>query len=532
MKKSLCLILSLCFCFCAAACGKKPEKRPQTVPVTQSSEEISNWESALSSEASDTEGFAWSVSDDGTLTVSGKGHMPYQGDMPWQSELDKIKAAVIETGIDTICFSAFDGCKSLERVSIADSVTKIDSYAFAECTKLTSVSIPDSVTEIGDSAFYGCVNLEAVTIGTGLAKLGNEQSVYEVFQGCEKLKEINVAEENSVFSSADGVLFNKDRSKLVMHPAGRSAAVYEIPDGVTSIGDFAFINCGKLEYVKIPDSVTEIGICAFEECASLTSISMPDKVYEVKNRTFFGCTALTSVNFGSTLTLIGENAFSYCHNLESVKLPDRLEEIKMRAFSYSGLTEVSLPKSVDYVDPLAFEHCNKLVNYKVESGNTYLYALDGVLFRKDVPHLMLYPIGRDDENYTVPEGTASIERNAFAGCEDIVSVVMPEGLKDIGEYAFEDCSSLASITLPQGVLYIHRAAFSDCTALANLVIPNSVTEIRSDAFKNCNALRYVYYNGTKEEWLQLWNEMQDNDLGEKQENFGIDASKTNIIFVG
>jgi hypothetical protein len=154
----------------------------------------------------------WNLSDDGTLTISGKDMPDYdRGDnkAPWSSQRGKIKEIVIENGVTNIGKYAFLNCRSLTSVTIPNSVTKIGSYAFYNCSSLTSVTIPNSVTSIGSAAFRNCSSLTSVTI----------------------------------------------------------------PNSVTSIGSAAFRNCSSLTSVTIPNSVTSIGEQAFYRCKSLISIT-------------------------------------------------------------------------------------------------------------------------------------------------------------------------------------------------------------------------------------------------------------------
>ena len=99
----------------------------------------------------------WTLSDDGTLTISGTDMPDYSYDnTPWYSQCNKIKKVVIENGVTSIGVRAFFGCSNLTSITIPNSVTNIGWYAFSGCLGLTSLTIPNSVTSIGDGAFNGC----------------------------------------------------------------------------------------------------------------------------------------------------------------------------------------------------------------------------------------------------------------------------------------------------------------------------------------------------------------------------------------
>ena len=118
------------------------------------------------------------------------------------------------------------------------SVTTIGERAFAYCTSLVSIDIPNSVTTIGELAFFYCKSLAS----------------------------ISVASDNPNYIGIDGVLFNKDKTMIVIYPAGKDGSVYTIPNSVTTIGEYAFASCTSLASVNIPNSVTTIGEFAFAEC--------------------------------------------------------------------------------------------------------------------------------------------------------------------------------------------------------------------------------------------------------------------------
>lgn len=129
-----------------------------------------------------------------------------------------------------ICYPAK---KADSTYTIPDGVTAIEVCAFTECDNLSELNVPASVSTIGDRSEY--------------------------FRFNKKLAAVNVAAGNPNFSSADGVLFNGDKTKLIYYPQAKETADYKIPDGVTSIEGGAFRNCEGLSSISIPVSVTEIG---------------------------------------------------------------------------------------------------------------------------------------------------------------------------------------------------------------------------------------------------------------------------------
>ena len=156
---------------------------------------------------------------------------------------DSLVSVTIGPNVTSIGNWAFYDCDSLSSVSIGDSVSSIGERAFAYCGSLGSVTIGDSVTSIGSGAFYRCDSLSSVTIGDSVTSIGERAFAY-----CGSLTGISVSSANPAFCCQGGVLFNKEMSTLVQFPGGVGGD-YRIPDSVTSIGSYAFENCGKLEYV-------------------------------------------------------------------------------------------------------------------------------------------------------------------------------------------------------------------------------------------------------------------------------------------
>ena len=286
-------------------------------------------------------------------------------------------------------------------------VTSIGDYAFSGCTVLTSVTIPNSVTNIGNFALYYCPSLTAITVDTL----------------------------NFVFSSVDGVLFNKSTNTLVQYPGGKAGS-YTVPNSVASIGNCAFA-CASLTSVTIPSGVTSIGGGAFLFCGSLTSVTIPNGVTSIGYGAFAECDSLTNIILPNSVTNIGDGAFSSCASLTSVTIPSGVTSIGGGAFLFCGsLTSVTIPNSV-----------------------------------------------------------TSIGSNAFYSCSSLTSVTIPSSLTRIGREAFYFCGSLTSVTIPNGVTSIGEEAFHGCDSLTNITIPNSVTSIGDGAFMNCTSLTGVCFQG-------------------------------------
>ena len=147
---------------------------------------------------------------------------------------------------------------------VPDGVNRIGDSAFFDCTSLTSVIIPKSVTSIGSLAFLGCIRLTNVTIPDGVTSIGDA-----AFAGSST--SINVSRENKNYCSVDGGLYNKQKT-TILHPGKIQNGTFRIPEGVTSIGDYAFDGYRSLTNVTIPDSVTNICYGAFLDCIKLTDV--------------------------------------------------------------------------------------------------------------------------------------------------------------------------------------------------------------------------------------------------------------------
>ena len=208
------------------------------------------------------ENVTWTLTADGTLTISGTGAMTdytYDSRSPWYSCRTYIKRVVMQQGVTSIGDHAFWDCSGLTSVTIPDGVTSIGGDAFSGCTALTSVTIPGSVTSIGGGAFSGCTSLTSVAIPSSVTEIGGS-----AFSGCTGLTSVT------------------------------------IPDGVTSIGGDAFSGCAALTSVEIPNGVTAIGGSTFSNCIRLAKVTIPKSVTSIGKNAFYYCESIADVYYDGT----------------------------------------------------------------------------------------------------------------------------------------------------------------------------------------------------------------------------------------
>ena len=416
----------------------------------------------------------WTLTADGTMTISGSGAMKgyswYSGS-PATQKKDNVKKVVIEDGVTSIGDFAFFYCSSLTSIEIPSGVTSIGKNAFQYCSSLTSIEIPESVISIGNNTFEHCSSLTNITIPGSVTSIGEG-----AFRNCIGLTSIS------------------------------------IPKSVTSIGNFAFYNCTDLTSINIPGSVTSIGDYAFDSCSSLTSITIPKSVTSIGNFAFYGCgkltvylengSTLTSGQLGvdaskiaaywnednltwtldadGTLTISGTGPMrDYFHDspatqkkdsVERVVIEDGVTSIGIFAFQYCRrLTNITIPESVTSIGDSAFRYCSSLTSITIPESVT---SIGNAAF-SDTPWLT----NKQQGNSPVIVNGILIDGTACSG-----EVTIPEGVTSIGDFAFSGCSSMTSITIPDSVTSIGDRAFQYCTNLSEIVVPNSITHIGGQAF--------------------------------------------------
>ena len=402
------------------------------------------------------------------------------------------KEYVVREGTEVICDGAFSGCKSLQSITIPNSVTKIGDEAFCACESLQSVTIPNSVTSIGDKAFSWCNSLQSVTIPNSVRNIGNH-----AFRGCNICFFIC---NSTYFQNDDVCLFNKDKTAIVSRI--KDCVNYIIPNSVTSIGDKAFYLCKSLQSITIPNSVTSIGDGAFICCESLQSITIPNSVTSIGDDAFSSCKSLQSITIPNSVTSIGDGAFYWCESLQSVTIPNSVTSIEDYAFfGCESLQSVTIPNSVTSIGNSAFNGCESLQSVTIPNSVTsigdkafsWCNSLQSVTIPNSVTSIgdEAFRLCKSLQSITIPNSVTSIGDEAFSGCNSLQSVTIPNSVTSIGDEAFRWCNSLQSVTIPNSVTSIGDKAFSLCKSLQSITIPNSVTKIGSEAFSRCESLQSI-----------------------------------------
>ncbi len=409
---------------------------------------------------------------------------------------------------------------------IDNGITIIGARAFNSCGKFTDVVLPDTVTTIKEQAFDK--TLKTLTLSKNFSHF--DVSAFTYSSGLEK---IYVHQENTAFSSKDGILYNKDGSELYFYPNGIMNESFTIPDGVRIIKDDAFSKNYVLKYISFNDCLEEIGDRAFKGTTMYALTALPSSLRRIGYRAFENCDNITIVSLPEGLEAIGERAFFSCDRLKEVHLPSSIKEIGGFAFSSSNyINKITFNGTQELWNTIQFADdwnngiedvtltFNTTPTVSGSFGNNFTWTLD-----YSTGKLSINGKGAMDgyENYREPwhdyidsitsvelsEGITSIKGYTFYNHQRIKSVSLPQSLEIIDDYTFYNCSALESIIIPDNVKSIDDYAFYKCTNLSTVVFPESLETIGSAAFNYSAVEKAALPNGVTSIGAYAFNNCSD-----------------------
>lgn len=397
------------------------------------------------------------------LLIDGKEYRvtKIEGHDAWQAIANFNGNVIISKGITEIGKASFNGANKITGVEIPDSVTLISDYAFQYCKSLTKIEIPGTVKKIGNwwgnvngQIFNGCSNLKEVILEEGIEEISgrafdscskvkewklpkslkrigpcafsnisveefnipeNVEGIAATFISSSNLSRINVDSNNKYFTSVDGILFDKDSTRLIKYPENRDGNSYEVPNTVKTIDANAFISCKNLQTIVIADSVEKIGDSAFDG-SKLKTINLGGGITNISNKPFYGAWNLTNIN------VITEN--------------DKYESENGILFNKGKTILIKYPPAI--INGEVYEIPNTVVEIGPQS-----------FYRSQI------------KNVIIPSSVKKIGSESFFQCYNLEEVNLPEGLERIEWRALYGCHKIKTIVVPSSVTFIDGGAFNN-----------------------------------------------------------------------
>lgn len=483
--------------------------------------------------------------------------------------------------IDTEVFS---NCVSLEKITLPENLEAIGDRAFENCAKLETITLPAKVNSLGEQVFLGCSNLAEIKVSeentyfqtadgvlydkamtkmlfcpqkktgsitipasvTDVSEVLGGDFVNDKIEPLTGITDIYVEEGNTSFSSVDGVLYNKNKTRLIYCPPGKEGKI-TIPSTVTEIGNYtgypnsngkywlrsAFYGCEKLTEIEVAEGNTVFasreGVLYSQDFktmhylpeAKTGTLTIPSALWYMEeafgslengfNQRGDNCLTNIVVEEGNAYfsvqdgILYGNDMKNLClcprYKTGDVVIPDTVKTIEAEAFEdCTGITSVTMKGTTPWIESGAFKGCSGLksitlpaavsdISSSTFEGCTNLETIvaEGVK--------VIYGYAFKDckflENVTFSEELKSIRSGAFLNCQYLESFAMNENLKTIAAHAFEGCTKLGEIHIPGSVTSIAECAFKDCTGLKNVTIAEGVEEVRTGAFQNCTQIKRI-----------------------------------------
>ncbi|MBQ9853516.1 MAG: leucine-rich repeat protein [Bacilli bacterium] len=277
-----------------------------------------------------------------------------------------------------------------------------------------------------------------------------------------------------------------------------TAKKVQLPNSITEIKEYAFLECENLEEINIPNSVTSIGERAFYGCKNLKRIVLPENLSYLGSSAFCGCENLEEIVLPKNLKDLNWRTFADCKRLKRVIIPEGVENISWGVFSgCENLEEIVLPNSIKKLDKQLFLNCKKLKNVVIPEHITFLpdeffkgcKSLN-IELNENITSLGNSVFENCIRQSKFPSNVISFGDNCFKNCRSLKDVILNEHLSSLPNSAFEGCSYLENITHPsKKSIKIGSSCFKNCRSLKS--IPHFVTSYNISAFENCIGLTEI-----------------------------------------
>ncbi len=373
----------------------------------------------------------------------------------WGIATTKIPKTVKVIGMD-----AYNSCMALREMHIPEGVEEVLEDAFAGCLNLKTLYVPSTVYYFAPGAMGYTNRLERIVVSPD-----NED--YDSREDCNAI--IDTYDDAVVLGCAATRLPSDILSLDDWSFAGTDIRNIDIPECVENIGYNAFFQCHWLESVTLPDSLKWIGQYAFGYCTNLKSIRIPAHVKIIMDA-FMHCISLTTIEVDEANeeyhSLPGSNAVMRDDELvlgcRGTVIPEGVKTIGYDAFYDMGLTEISIPASVESIVEGAFDRNPGLIKITVHENNPVYDSRGGcnALIETASNRMLL-----GCKSTVIPESVNSIRRFV----DTPLMVIVPEGVTEIEANAFSGCMSLRNVVLPKSMRRVSKRAFIECPNLKFII---------------------------------------------------------------